>query len=165
MKHESASTYTDWREARRFRAWALYQQGMPQRQIALHLDVTEGAVSGWINTARMEGPEALRSRKAPGPAPRLTPEQLAQVPDLLMQGAPAHGFAGDVWTAPRIAVVLERTFGVHYHPSHVNRLMRGLKWTIQQPITRATQRDEVAIQHWREERWHTLKKKPAAKDA
>jgi transposase len=161
MKHESASLYHDWREARRFRAWELSQQGKLQQVIAADLGVTPGAVSQWINTARMEGVEALRSRKAKGPTPRLSDEQRAQLPNLLAQGAPAHGFTGDVWTAARVATVIERTFGVRYHPTHVSRLLATARWTVQQPVPQATQRDEAAIQAWRAERWPALKKKPA----
>jgi len=38
--------------------------------------------------------------------------------------------------------------GVHYHPGHVWRILRGLEWTLQRPATRARERNEVAIQHW-----------------
>jgi transposase len=53
---------------------------------------------------------------------RLTEEQKAQIPQLLAKGAEAYGFRGDVWTARRVAEVIERTFGVHYHRDHVGRL-------------------------------------------
>ena len=41
-------TFGDWREARRFRAWALKEQGWSQVRIAEALGVTEGAVSQWF---------------------------------------------------------------------------------------------------------------------
>jgi DNA-binding transcriptional regulator LsrR (DeoR family) len=42
----------DWKEARRFQAWHLMQQGWSQRQIAEVLGVSEGPVSQLITRAR-----------------------------------------------------------------------------------------------------------------
>jgi hypothetical protein len=73
----------DWKEARRFQAWHLVQQGWSQRQIAEALGVSEGAASHWITPAREEGPEALRHRACLGAPCRLTADQLARLPELL----------------------------------------------------------------------------------
>lgn len=148
----------DWKEYRRLRAWELAQQDWKQCEIARALGVTEGAVSQWLKRARIEGKEALRHHPAPGPLPKLTAEQRAQVPDHLTRGAEAYGFRGDVWTTKRVASMIERIFGVRYHPAHVSRLLRAIKWSPQQPIERATQRKEEAIQTWTAERWPELKK-------
>jgi transposase len=95
--------------------------------------------------------------------PRLTAEQKAQIPGLLAKGAEAYGFRGDVWTASRVAKVIDQTFGVRYHRDHVGRLLREAGWSRQQPIERATQRDEAAIKEWYEQRWPAIKKKPSRK--
>jgi transposase len=108
--------------------------------------------------------EALRHRKGGGPKPRLSEEQLATLPDLLAQGAEHFGFRGDVWTQPRVAVLIQRVFGVSYHPRHVGRLLKRVKWSRQKPIERAAQRNEAAIEQWRTETWEEVKKKPNGKD-
>ncbi len=146
----------DWREARRLRAWELKQQGWQQRMIAAALGVTPGAVSQWLKRATEGGIAALRTRLRPGRTPKLTAEQRARIPDLLARGAEAYGFVGDVWTTPRVAAVIEREFGVRYHPAHVSRLLRAVGWSVQRPIRRATQRDEAAIAAWYAERWPAL---------
>jgi transposase len=149
----------DWREERRKRAWALKEQGWLQKDIAVALGVSEGAVSQWLRRGREGGGiEALASHPGPGGVARLSAEQRAQIPGLLERGAPAYGFSGDVWTANRVAEVIERTFGVRYSRDHVSLLLRRLGWSRQQPITRATQRDEEAIRRWQEERWPALKR-------
>lgn len=149
----------DWLEGRRLRAWALHQDGWTGQKIADALGVTPGAVSQWLKRAREGGgPEALRRRPVPGPRPKLTEDQRAQVPALLAKGAEAYGFAGDVWTTARIAAVIAVRLGVRYHPAHISRLVRALGWTIQAPVTVATQRDEEAVRVWREERWPALKR-------
>jgi hypothetical protein len=54
--------------------------------------------------------------------------------------------------------MIEMEFGVHYHKDHVSRLMKELGWTPQVPNTRAIQRDEGAIKHWRLETWPALQR-------
>ena len=146
----------DWREERRLRAWALHQRGWMGKAIAEALGVSQGAVSQWLKPAREGGAESLYSQLPPGPTPRLTTEQLAQLPHLLAPGAEAFGFIGEVWTANRVAVIIREKFGVRYHPDHVGRLLRTAGWSPQKPIRRATQRDEAAIERWITERWPAL---------
>jgi len=141
------------------RALDLEQEGRTQREIADILDVTEAAVSKWLAAARRGGSEALRSHPAPGPVPKITPEQLRMVPDLLSHGAEAYGFRGDVWNCERVAGVIYQEFGVSYSTSQVSRLLKHLEWTPQVPISRAIQRDEEAIERWRLESWPALKQK------
>ena len=73
----------DWKEWRRRRAWELSQQGWSQKQIAVALGVTEGAVSQWMKIGREQGEEGLCGKIAAGPLARLTQEQLEQLPSLL----------------------------------------------------------------------------------
>jgi transposase len=147
----------DWKEWRRFRAWDLHRRGWVQHDIAVALGVSEGAVSRWIRAAMDAGRKALRSHSPPGHPAKLTNEQRRQIPDFLRHGAEAYGFRGDVWTCHRVAQVLEWEFGVRYHKDHVSRLLKGLGWTPQIPITRAVQRDEATIARWRVEVWPALR--------
>lgn len=161
MEKTLSSQANDWREGRRLRAFELKQQGWNQREIARALGVTEGAVSQWMKRAREEGGiEALRKRTSPGTPSRLDEEQRVHLKELLARGAPAHGFRGDVWTCERVAQVIRKEFGVAYHPAHVSRLIRQLGLSLQKPVRRANQRDEQAIEHWKQKRWPELKKEP-----
>jgi transposase len=109
----------DWKEARRFQAWHLMQQGWCQRQLAEALRASEGAVSQWIARARTAGLESLRRRPRPGAPCRLPAGQLRRLLELLQHGAEAYGFRGQVWTCERIAAIIRLEFGVSYHPVHV----------------------------------------------
>jgi transposase len=154
-----SSAYWDWKEWRRMRALALKQEGWPQRAIAHALGVSEPAVSQWLAAARSGGADALRSHPAPGPLARLTAEQKQLIPEFLWHGPEAYGFRGQVWTCARIAEVIHEEFGVRYDKGHVSRLLAELHWTPQMPIRRAIQRDEGAIQRWREEIWPELQQR------
>jgi len=125
--------------------------------IAMSLGVTPSAVSQWLAVAEREGVESLRSRSNHGRPAKLTAAQVQQIPEFLWHGAEAYGFRGEVWTCARIAEILREELGVVYHPGHVSRLLKQLEWTPQLPITRAVQRDEQAIQHWRQRVWPRLR--------
>jgi len=150
---------TDSWEWRRQRAWELHQQGWWQKDIAAALGVSCAAVCQWLKRARETGVAAWRPPPRPGGPAKLTAEQRAQIPALLGRGAAAYGFRGDVWTATRVATIIWRTVGVRYHRDHGRRLVRQAGGSRQQPITRATQRDEAAIQPWYAERWPARPKK------
>jgi len=163
MAKTLSSQATDWREGRRLRAFELKEQGWKQKQIAEALGVTEGAVSQWMRRARMrrateEGVEALKHKPPPGATPRLDDSQRVRLKELMNFDAEAYGFRGKVWTCARVAELIRKEFGVSYHPAHVSRLVRALGLSLQKPTRRANQRDEEAIEHWKNERWPELKK-------
>jgi transposase len=137
----------------------LKSKGWKQREIATALDVSEGAVSRWFKSVEDKGKESLQARPHTGRRPELSQEEKRLIPDFLGHGAEAYGFRGAVWTCPRVRKVIEWELGVTYHRSHVARLLKELKWTPQQPIERAIQRDEVEITRWRKEIWLETKKK------
>src|ERR1700683_5388651 len=149
----------DWREWRRKRAWQLSLEGWGVRAIANALGASPSAVSVWLATARAHGPDCLAARPRIGRPARLTEAQLALLPDFLWHGAEAYGFRGEFWDCDRVKRVLLEEFGVDYHPGHVSRLLKALKWTPQVPITRAIQRDEEAIQRWANEDWPRLRRR------
>jgi transposase len=146
-------------EWRRFQALSLHKAGWTQRDIAVALDVTKGAVSQWLAAARAHGSGALHSRARPGRPGELSPEQKHLLPDCLWHGAEAYGFRGERWTCARVAKVVEQEFGIAYSKSQVSRILKAMGWTPQVPITRAIQRDEEAIAHWRAWTWPALKKR------
>jgi transposase len=57
-----------------------------------------------------------------------------------------------------VAEVIREEFGVSCHPAHVSRVLKRL--SLQKPERRANQRDEEAIERWKEERWPSPKKGP-----
>src|SRR3569623_1676085 len=146
----------DFREWRRLQALHLREHGWRRCDVADALDVTERSVSSWTAVARIHGPAALRSVPIPGRPPQLSLQQRQLIPELLWHGAEAYGFRGSVWTCGRIARVIQEEFGVAYDKSNVSRLLRQLHWTPQMPIERACQRDEQAIEQWREVAWPRL---------
>ena len=147
-------------EARRRRAVALLETGLGVREVARQIGCSSASVSRWQAEVRSRGPDGLQAKPAPGRPSRITARQRAMLLKLLLKGPTAHGFSTDLWTLPRVATVITRTFGVTYHPAHVWKILHGAGWSCQKPERRAKERDEAAIAHWRTARWPQIQKRP-----
>jgi transposase len=134
-------------QRRRLRAVELVEQGESPEEVARFLGCGRSSVYTWVKLAR-EDLGQLAAKPHPGRTPRLTDGQLAELEGLLLQGAKAHGWRTELWTAARAAELIERHFGVAFHPEHVRKILkRRLRWTSQKPRKRARERDEAAIAH------------------
>ena len=134
-------------QRRRLRAVELVEQGESPDDVARFLGCGRSSVYTWVKLAK-QSVGALAAKPHPGPTPRLSDEQLAQLEALLLRGAKAHGWRTELWTAARAAELVARHFRVRFHPEHVRRMLkRRLKWTSQKPQRRARERDEAAIDH------------------
>jgi transposase len=154
---------TKWKVERRKRAWALYQAGWEQNDIAEAMGVSTAAVSQWIKRGRAGGSQALETKHTGGRPAGLSEADLKRLVRLLAKGAESFGFRGAVWNNPRVAQLIQREFGIRYHPAHVSRLLKHLGWTPQKPIVRAKQRDPKEVERWWRERWPKLKKRSTRK--
>lgn len=153
------SQITVWKEKRRCHAQKLAEQGWKQKDIAVALEVSKGAVSQWLKISKQEGRAGLLARAHTGRPPELAEDEKRLIPDYLAHGAESYGFRGEVWTCRRVRKMIELEFGASYHKSHVARLLKELNWTPQQPVERAAQRNEEAIADWRKHVWSDMKKK------
>jgi transposase len=145
-------------ERRRLRAMALLAEGHSLNEVARRLGCEASSVLRWRDAFGRWGRGALRPKPIPGRPPRLTRRQKAQLIRYLLQGPLTHGYRTDLWTTLRVAQLIRRQFGIHYHRDHVGRLLHSLNWTCQKPEKRATQRDEAAIAAWKQRAWPRIKK-------
>lgn len=72
------------------------------------------------------------------------------------------GFPTDRWTMQWVQLLIQREFGVTYHPNYINRLLGRLDWSLQVPLPRALERDEDWVRAWLEQDWPRIKKGAAA---
>jgi transposase len=145
-------------QQRRDRAAGLFEEGVRQAEVARRLAVSEASVCRWHKAWERKGTAGLRLLGRLGRRPELDDAQHTRLTKALLEGALSHGFPTDLWTLPRIAELIDRLFGVRYHPGYVWWVMRGLGWSLQRPTTRARERDERAISSWRRSDWPRLKK-------
>ena len=151
---------------RRREAARLFRTGeLSQAEVARRLGVTPAAVSQWRRAWRRGGERRLAARAKPGRRARLTAAQWARLGRLVDRGARAAGFDTERWTLRRLAAVIEREFGVRYHPRYLERPLKAHGFTPQQPATRARERDEYVIARWPAREWVALKKRRAGSSA
>jgi transposase len=152
-------------EQRRFRAARLFDQGLRQAEVARRTGVSRESARRWFEQWQKAGKAGLKQAGRAGRKPRLQPEQLDALRRGLKEGPEVLGYGTGLWTTWRVADLIERQTGLKYHPGHVWRILRSLGWSCQRPTGRATQRDEPAIQRWKQVRWPAIKKKPASSGA
>jgi len=145
-------------EGRRRRAMELLRRGLKVVEVAAAVASSTSSVSRWKEALADHGPAALAAKPVPGRPRKLPKQQCQKLLDVLLRGALAYGYPNEPWTLKRIARVILREFGVRYHPNHVWRILRDLRWSCQVPQRRPVQRDEQAIEHWKRYKWAHIKK-------
>jgi transposase len=133
-------------EARRLSALPHIQAGEPGSVIARRFGVSRQAVHQWAKQYRRLGAAGLHRKARPGRPPKLTRQQLAQLPSLLARGAKAYGFATADWTAPRVADWIWKRFRVRYSGEYVCRMLHRFGWTWQKLGTRSS--DKASFLRW-----------------
>ena len=145
-------------EQRRLRALRLLGEGWSPVEVARQVGVDRRSVRRWKAAARAGGRRALAAKPASGRPRRLEAGDLRRLRRLLLKGAQAAGLATDLWTCPRVGWLIQREFGVRYHPAHVSRVLHGLGFSPQKPTRRAVERDEQRIRAWIEQDWPRIRK-------
>jgi transposase len=139
-------------ERRRRRAVRLVDAGERPGVVARILGVTPSSLSRWRRLARL--PDGLAAKPALGPTPRLSDEQLTALETLLHLGAVAHGWPNHLWTAARVARLIQRHFGIGYHPEHVRKILKTrLGWTSQKPQKHARECNDQEVERWIADDW------------
>lgn len=152
-------------QRRRLKAGRLLSRGVSQAEVARRGEVSRETVRRWADKLAAGGLVSLRNARKLGRPSGLDDAQRRSLVAALKAGALAQGYATELWTLPRVGRLIEKEFGRRYSDVQVWRILGQLGWSCQRPTGRATQRDERAIQHWKQVRWPALKKTLPSTDA
>jgi transposase len=147
-------------EHRRQLAVRRVRQGYTPTAVADFLGVHPASVRRWVALARGHGLRAVKARPPSGRPPKLTPTQGKIVRRWLRHSPSEHGFVGDLWSAPRLARVIHREFGVRLHPRYVARWLRARGFTLQKPRRLPRERNPQLLADWLAREWPRIRKKP-----
>ncbi len=145
-------------EARRRRALRWLDQDLSAAEVARRLGCAPSSVGRWRAAVERDGEAGFTVHASPGRPRKLTARQQQRLLRVLTAGPRAAGYRSDLWTAARVAEVIEARFHVRYHPAHVGRLLHQWGRTPQKPERRALNRDEAAITEWKRRAWARVNK-------
>ena len=139
-------------EKRRLQAAKLLKEGIHEAEVARRLGVHRQSVNRWARQLKESGISGLKKAGRAGRKPRLSEMDLDNIREALKRGPEALGYETGLWTAWRVADLIERECRVRYHPGHVWKVLKQLGWSCRRPTTRALERDEDAIRQWKKRR-------------
>lgn len=148
-------------EAVRRRAVQLVLGGRTQSAVAAALGVHPVTVAKWMAKHRVDGETGLAAKPTPGRPRFLTPEQDQQVRQWLAQKPTAQGCPTDLGTARRVAELIQRRFGISFHPSYLRAWLTQRGYSPQRPACRPRQRNDDIIAGWGKNDWPRIQNKRA----
>jgi transposase len=149
-------------ERRRCLAVERVSDGYETAEVAEFFGVHRASVRKWWNAYQQHGVAGLAAKPVPGRPPKLTPTREGQVIGWLRKNPKSFGFATELWTAARVAQVIERKWGVKFHPNYLSEWLTQRDVTPQKPQKRPRERDPDAIAHWKTHTWPRIQNARAA---
>jgi len=140
-------------ERRRRLAVERVREGNTPTFVANFLGIHPATVRKWWSAYQEHGDLGLDAKPHPGRSPKLTLRQERHVLGWLRKNPKSFGFANELWTAPRLAQVIERKLSVSFNPRYLNAWLTAREITPQKPQKRPRERDDAAIEHWSRHDW------------
>ncbi len=134
-------------------------EGDSPAEVAEFLGVSERSVWRWLSDWRSGGDAALAARPGRGRPCKLTGRQAEQVLCWLDRSPCEFGFPTEWWTAPRVALLVEREFGVRMNHRYLNGWLGRRGVTPQMPERVPRERDQAVIDAWVGRDWPRIKKR------
>jgi transposase len=116
----------DARAARRMLALALVLEGASREAAARCAGMDRQTLRDWVHRYNAEGIEGLRDRRRPGPRPRLTPAQEAELAAAVDQGPDPDRDGVVRWRRIDLRALIETRFAVRLHERSVGKVLRRL---------------------------------------
>jgi transposase len=128
-------------------------EGYSQQQVAAFLGVNVRTVRKWWQLYRKRGDDGLNAKPHSGRHRKLNRRQEGLILNWIRKNPKSFGFATELWTAPRLAQVIQRKFGIQFHPRYLNQWLAERHVTPQKPQRKARERNDEEIEQWKEHDW------------
>jgi transposase len=116
----------DGSQVRRLLAIALVLEGYSRTEAAELSGMDRQTLRDWVHRYNDEGIDGLKSRSAPGRAPVLTEEQLAELKALVIQGPDPMTHQVVRWRCVDLRAEVARRFLVEVHESTIGKWLHQL---------------------------------------
>ena len=152
-------------ERRRLLAIQRVLEGYSCEEVADFLAVDPSSVYRWVAAFRQHGAAGLAARPTPGRPAKLTVTQVKIVRRWLADNPTDHGFPNELWTAARLALLIDEEWGISFHPHYLSAWLREKGYTPQLPRRVPRERDDRKIARWLAVDWPRIKRKARRRGA
>jgi transposase len=125
-------------------ALALVLEGSSREAAARAAGMDRQTLRDWAHRYNAEGLDGLRDRRRPGPRPRLTPEQEAELATAVEQGPDPDRDGVVRWRRADLRALIETRFAVRLHERSVGKVLRRLGFARISVRPRHPRADEAA---------------------
>jgi transposase len=112
--------------ARRMLALALVLEGCSRSEAARCAGMDRQTLRDWVHRYNAEGLSGLYDRPPPGPSPRLSTAQLAELSAIVVAGPDPERHGVVRWRRVDLQKVIRERFGVALHERSVGKVLRRL---------------------------------------
>jgi transposase len=127
--------------------------GLTVHEVAHMVALGEQTVRDYIHRFLWCGVASLVYQRPPGRPGKLTKTQRKDLAALIEAGRQAAGYASGCWSAPMIQDLIQRRFGVEYHPHYICTLLHNLGFSYQKARFVAAHLDEATRLVWCQKTW------------
>ncbi len=140
-------------------------EGMPVRDVAQMLALGEQTVRDYLNHFLWRGVASLVYKRPPGRPSTLTKTQRQELTALIQAGPQAAGYTSGCWSATMMQDLIQRQFGVEYHPHYICTLLHNLGFSYQKARFVSDHLDEAKRLEWRHQTWPAVLKRARQRKA
>lgn len=159
MNNDARKLTTDEQALLRRLAVQRVLQGESPKSVTESYGLGKKTIFAWLKTAREKGLDALAPKPRSGRNRALSDFEAEEVKRWILSGDPRqYNFDYGLWTRQIVADLILDRFNVQLSVTSVGNLLHRLGLTPQKPMRRAYERDDEAIEEWKEKTYPEIKK-------
>jgi transposase len=133
--------------------------------VAAMFELGEQTVRDYRNSFLLKRLASLAYKRSSGRPPKLTKKQRQELAHFVKAGPQAAGYTCGGWNTPMIQDLIQRHFGVSYHPHYVATLLHNLGFSYQKARFVSDHLNEAKRLEWRQTRWPRILRQARQKKA
>jgi transposase len=138
---------------KRIHALLALAQGQSVSDVAEMLSLGEQTVRDYRNQYLFKGMASLAYKAPPGRPSKLTQTQRQQLAEWSKASPQEAGYTSGCWNTPMIQDLIQRHFGVAYHPHYIATLLKNMGFSSQKARLVSDHLNEAKRLEWRHTRW------------
>jgi transposase len=138
---------------KRIHALLALAQGQSVSAVAEMLSLGEHTVRDYRHQYLFKGLASLVSQAPPGRPRQLTKTQRQPLAEWIKASPQEAGYTSGCWNTPMIQDLIQRHFGVAYHPHYLATLLKNLGFSYQKARFVSDHLNEAKRLEWRHTRW------------